>query len=108
MGIGDDKGSSSESTESDEVAKKTQEEEKAPSSSRLLSRDPKNPFSTTTMLVTPAKKKMFTIESLGTASKVIVQSLGLKILWKRKGREKMKFFLQKILYLKQFTQDLQW
>ena len=69
--IGDDKSSNSESTESDEVAKETQEEEKAPSSSRLLSRDPKNPFSATTTAVTLVKKKFFSIESLGTTSKVI-------------------------------------
>ena len=69
--IGDDKSSSSESTESDEATKKTQEEEKAPGSSRLLSRDPKNPFSATIVAATPAKNKMFSIESLGTTSKVI-------------------------------------
>ena len=69
--IGDEKSSSSESTESDEATRKTQEEKKAPSSSWLLSQDPKNPFSTTTMAVTQVKKKMFSIESLGTASQVI-------------------------------------
>ena len=45
--------------------------EKSQSSSRLLSQDLQNPFSTTMVVVTPAKKKMFSIESLGIASKVI-------------------------------------
>ena len=69
--IGDDQSSSSESTESDEATKKTQEEEKVLGSSRLLSQDLKNPFFATTAATTQVKRKMFSIESLGTASKVI-------------------------------------
>jgi len=37
----------------------------------LISQYPKNPFSSNAMVVTPAKKKMFSMESFGTASKVI-------------------------------------
>ena len=56
---------------SEEATKKAQEEGKAPGSSRLLSQDSKNPFSTATVATTQVKRKMFTIESLGTASKII-------------------------------------
>ena len=69
--IRDDQSSSSEITEFDEATKKTQEEGKVSSSSRLLSQDLKNPFSMTTVAVTQVKRKMFSIESLGTASKII-------------------------------------
>lgn len=71
MEIGDEDTSSSESTESDKVVEEAQKEEKAPSSSRLPFQDPKNPFSVGTMVKTPVKKKMFSIESLGATSKVI-------------------------------------
>ena len=68
--------------------KKTQEEEKAPGSSRLLSQDPKNPFSTTTTVATQVKKKMFSIESLGTASKVISTDSWLKDTLEKKRKRK--------------------
>ena len=88
MEIGDDKSSSSESTEFEEFMKKNQEEEKAPSSSRLLSRDPKNPFSATIVAATPRKKKMFSIESLGTTSKVISIESWLKDTLEKKRKRK--------------------
>ena len=91
--IGDENSSSSESTESNEVAKKTQEVEKVPSSSRLLSQDPKNPFFATTMVVTLVKKKMFSIESLGRASKVIGIESWLEDTLKRKRKEKIRVYL---------------
>ena len=56
--IGDDQSSSSGSTESEEATKKAQEEGKAPSSSWLLSRDSKNPFSVATLVTTQVKRKM--------------------------------------------------
>ena len=86
--IGDDKSSSSESTESNEATKKTQEEEKAPSSSQLLSRDLKNPFSATTTTMTQVKKKMFSIESLGTISKVISTKSWLEDTLEKKRKRK--------------------
>jgi hypothetical protein len=82
--IGDGDTSSSESTESDKGVEKSQEEEKAPGSSRILFKDPKNPFSTRTMMKTPVKKKMFSIESLGAASKVIGIESWLEDTFKRK------------------------
>ena len=67
----DGKSSNSESIEYDEATKRTSKVEKGQSSSKLISQAQKNPFSSTTMAITPVKKKMFSIESLGTASKVI-------------------------------------
>ena len=63
--------SESESIESDEATKKTSEVEKGQYSSKLISRAPKNPFSSTTKAITSIKGKMFRFDSLGTTSKVI-------------------------------------
>jgi hypothetical protein len=86
--IGDEDSSSSEVTKSDKDAKEAQEEEKAPSSSRLLFQDPKNPFSAGTVAKTPMKKKMFSIESLGAASKVIGIESRLEDTLERKRKRK--------------------
>ncbi len=69
--LGDGKSSSSESTKSNEAVKKTPEMEKGQSSSKLIFQYLKNPFSSIAVIVTLAKRKMFNIESLGIASKVI-------------------------------------
>ena len=68
--------------------KKTQEVEKGPISSRILSQDPKSPFSETPMAVTLVKKKMFSIESLGAASKVIGTESWLENTLERKRKRK--------------------
>lgn len=54
----------SESTESDEAVKKSLEVEKGQNSSRFISKDLKNHFSSTIVAITPVKKKMFSIVSL--------------------------------------------
>jgi len=69
--LGDGGSSESESTESDEATKKASDAEKGPDSSKLVSQAPKNPFSLATKTLTPAKRKMFSIDALGTTSKVI-------------------------------------
>ena len=53
-----------------------------------FSQDPKNPFSATTVAVTPVKKKMFSIESLGTASKVISTKSWLEDTLEKKRKRK--------------------
>ena len=53
-----------------------------------FSHDPTNPFSTTTVEVTPVKKKMFSIESLGAASKVISIESWLEDTLERKRKRK--------------------
>lgn len=80
--------SSSESIESEKAEEGTQEEEKAPSLSRLLFQDPKYPFSSGTMVKTPVKKKMFSIESQGAASKVIGTNSWLEDTLERKRKRK--------------------
>ena len=62
--LGEGGSSSSESIDLDEVAKKSTEVEKS-------KEVPKNPFAPPTAKATPAKRKMFSVESLGTACKVI-------------------------------------
>jgi len=86
--IGDGDTSSSESTESDKAVEGTQVEEKDPSSSRLLSHGSKNPFSVGTMVKTPTKKRMFSIESLGENSKVIGIESWLEDTLERKRKRK--------------------
>jgi hypothetical protein len=86
--IGDEDSSSSESTEFDKGAEEAQEEGEVPSSSRLLFQDPKNPFSVGTVAETPMKKKMFIIELLGVASKVIGTESWLEDTLERKRKRK--------------------
>ena len=71
MDLSDGGSSDSESTKSDEAAKKTAEIEKGQESMKHVSQAQKNPFSLTMKEITPVKRKMFSIDSLGTASKVI-------------------------------------
>ena len=49
---------------------------------------PKNPFAPPTAKATPAKRKMFSVESLGTASKVISTESWLEDTLERKRRRK--------------------
>ena len=69
--LGEGENSISESTKLDEVAKKTTEIEKGQGSLKLISQALKNPFAPPIVVATLAKRKMFKVESLGTASKVI-------------------------------------
>ena len=62
--------------------------EKVPSSSKLISQDPKNPFSVTIVVVTLVKKKILSIESLGVASKVIGTKSWLEDTLERKRKRK--------------------
>ena len=59
--LGDGKSGNSESTESTKAEKKNQEVDKGQSSSKLISQDPTNTFSSIVMMVTLVKKKMFSI-----------------------------------------------
>ena len=61
--LGDGGSSDSESTESDEVAKKTVEIEKGQESSKLVSQAQKNPFSLTAKVITSVKRKIFLCNS---------------------------------------------
>ena len=88
MDLGEGGSSSSDSTNLDEVAKETVEAEKGKESSTLVSQAPKNPFASPTVATTPAKRKMFSVESLGTASKVISIELWLEETLERKGKRK--------------------
>lgn len=88
MEIGDENSSTSESTEFDEAVKEIKEEEKAPSTSRLLLQDPKNPFSPTTVVMTPVKKKIFNIDSLRKTSKVNCIESWLEDTLERKKKRK--------------------
>ena len=63
--------SDSESIELDEVAKKNTEIEKGQESSNPISQTQKNHVSLTTKEITPVKRKMFSIDSLGMTSKVV-------------------------------------
>ena len=79
--LGDGESSSSESTNSEEAEKKTIEVEKR-------KEVPKNPFAPPTAKATLAKRKMFSVESLGTTSKVIsIESL-LEDTLERKRKKK--------------------
>ena len=86
--LGDGKSSSSESTKFDEATKKTQDVDKGQSSSKIISWDPKNPFFSTIMIVNLAIKKIFSIESLGSASKVIGTNSWLEDILERKRKRK--------------------
>lgn len=86
--IGDEDTSHSKSTESDKVEGEAQKEEETPSSSRILIKDSKNPFSVGNMVKTPVKKKMFIIESLGAASKIIGTESWLEDTLERKRKRK--------------------
>ena len=79
--MGDEENSSSESTDSEEAVKKTAEMEKS-------KEVPKNPFAPPTAKATPAKRKMFSVESLATASKVISTESWLEDTLERKRRRK--------------------
>ena len=79
--LGDGESSSSESTNSKEAMKKTTEVEKR-------KEVPKNPFAPPTVKATPAKRKMFSVESLGTTSKVISIESWLEDTLERKRRRK--------------------
>lgn len=69
--LGDGGSSESESAKFAEATKKTTKEEKCPESSKLTSQVLKNPFSSTTKTLTPIKRKMFSIDTLGTTSMMI-------------------------------------
>lgn len=69
--LGDGGSNDSESTKSDEATKKTSEEQKGQGFSMLIPQVLKNPFSSTTKVITTAKRNMFSIESLRMASKVL-------------------------------------
>ena len=64
------------------------EVEKSQSLSRLLSQDPNNPFSAIVVAVTPVKKKIFSIESLGVASNGIGTDSWLEETLERKRKRK--------------------
>ena len=83
------------STESNVATKKSSEVEKGQSSAKLISQDPKNPFSSTAMTITLVKKKMFSIESLGMASKVIGIDSWLEDTLERKKKRKNESTLAK-------------
>ena len=79
--MGDGESSSSDSTDLDEVEKKTTEAKKSKETS-------KNLFSSPTVTTTRAKRKMFSVESLGIASKVISTESWLEDTLERKRRRK--------------------
>ena len=69
--LGYDGSKESESIESDEVTKKSTEIEKVPKASKIISQVLKNSFSSATKTFSLIKRKMFGVDTLGTASKVI-------------------------------------
>lgn len=88
MDLVDGKCSTSESTKLDEEMRKTSKMEKGQASSRLISKDLKNTFSSTTIAMTQLKKKMFSIKLLETTSKVIGTHSWLKDTLERKRERK--------------------
>lgn len=84
--LGDGGTSESESTKSDEAAKKSIEKEKGPKTLKLISQAPNNPFSSTTKTLTLVKKKIFSVDTLSTTSKVIGTESWLENTLDRKGK----------------------
>ena len=74
--------------ELDEETKKTTEVEKGQDSLKLVSQTLKNPFSLMERAATLVKKKMFNIDSLGIASKVIGTDSWLEDTLEKKRKRK--------------------
>ena len=70
----------------DEVVKKITEVEKSKEALKLIPQALKNPFASPTVVATPAKRKMFSVESLGIASKVISTESWLEDTLERKRK----------------------
>lgn len=86
--LGDEGSSDNESIKLDEATKKTSEVEKSQGASMLISHVPKNLFSSTVKEITLIKRKMFSIDSLRMASKVIGTESWLEDTLEKKRKRK--------------------
>ena len=101
VNLGDGGTSESESMESDEVKKevsrveKSCKAEKVSQASKIIPPTPKNPFSLAAKTMTPFRRKMFSVDTLGTLSQVIGIETWLEDTLDRKRKRKEEGLLNK-------------